>query len=449
MLLQLQNKNKVVSPSKRTRKHKGSGDKASRKADREYMANNVNPVMLRVMKNLIINKPEDMEQYLKDELQTVVQEMSNGTFNSSPPKSSRRVKLEEARAMAAQTGTSGSSARSKIAGAQQMAAQIEETGVEAVVGEIAITSSAHVVTEVVAPPKKMDFVLIVIGVDGAGKTTLLNSLQGKGHCKTVPSCGFSSVSMQLEENTKVTFYDLGGQKKIRSNWEHYYHDVHGIIYVVDGADKEKHEESAALFKEVCSHPRMAGKPMLVFSNKQDEAGAMAPADLETALSLSGSSCKVEGCVAKCDEGAEADSRLETSLAWMFEQLGMRYDELNERTKTDFADFEEEASRKKKEQKVRVLRQVLEKAFPADGGAPQECMTQEEGMAFVADEVGIALADLPAKAAEVAAACRYQRMALQMVGDFFAPISKKNKKLSWEECLELVEAQKATLPGCSA
>jgi hypothetical protein len=44
MLLQLQNKNKVVSPSKRTRKHKGSGDKASRKADREYMANNVNPV---------------------------------------------------------------------------------------------------------------------------------------------------------------------------------------------------------------------------------------------------------------------------------------------------------------------------------------------------------------------------------------------------------------------
>merc|ERR1719163_2092779 len=95
------------------------------------------------------------------------------------------------------------------------------------------------VTQVAAMPKKMNFVLIVIGIDGAGKTTLLNSLQGKGSSKTVPSCGFSSISMQLEENTKVTFYDLGGQKKIRSNWAHYYHDVHGIIYVMDGADSER------------------------------------------------------------------------------------------------------------------------------------------------------------------------------------------------------------------
>jgi len=39
------------------------------------------------------------------------------------------------------------------------------------------------------------------------------------------------------------FWDLGGQEELQSLWDKYYAESHGIIYLIDSADKNRIEES--------------------------------------------------------------------------------------------------------------------------------------------------------------------------------------------------------------
>ena len=64
--------------------------------------------------------------------------------------------------------------------------------------------------------------------------------------------------------------------------------------------------------------------------------------------------------------------------------------------------------------------MLEKAFPADGGEPQECLPKAEGLRLLAgggtDAAGgteaPAQAELPAGAVAVAEACRYRQNTIE-------------------------------------
>lgn len=58
---------------------------------------------------------------------------------------------------------------------------------------------------------------------------------------------------------QVKFYDLGGGKNIRSIWDKYYHDAHGLLYVVDGADGARWEQSKDLFTAATTHKYLEGK----------------------------------------------------------------------------------------------------------------------------------------------------------------------------------------------
>ncbi len=44
-------------------------------------------------------------------------------------------------------------------------------------------------------------------------------------------------------NIRLNFWDLGGQEELQSLWDKYYADCHGIIYIIDSADRESLEES--------------------------------------------------------------------------------------------------------------------------------------------------------------------------------------------------------------
>lgn len=57
----------------------------------------------------------------------------------------------------------------------------------------------------------------------------------------------------------MKFYDLGGGKNIRSIWDKYYHDAHGLLYVVDGADGDRWGQSRDLFLAATSHKYLRGK----------------------------------------------------------------------------------------------------------------------------------------------------------------------------------------------
>lgn len=49
------------------------------------------------------------------------------------------------------------------------------------------------------------------------------------------------------EGIRLSFWDLGGQQELQSLWDKYYQESHAIIYVIDSHDRERTDESKAVF----------------------------------------------------------------------------------------------------------------------------------------------------------------------------------------------------------
>ena len=71
---------------------------------------------------------------------------------------------------------------------------------------------------------KKEIKLVLIGLDQAGKTSLLNKLCHNDAGSTTPTVGFNVDSTNYK-NAKISFWDTGGQDKIRDLWKHYYEEV--------------------------------------------------------------------------------------------------------------------------------------------------------------------------------------------------------------------------------
>lgn len=71
--------------------------------------------------------------------------------------------------------------------------------------------------------------LVLIGLDMAGKTSLLNRLCHSDAGTTTPTVGFNFEST-MYKNVRVSFWDTGGQDKIRDLWKHYYEEVSKVIF---------------------------------------------------------------------------------------------------------------------------------------------------------------------------------------------------------------------------
>ncbi|CAN0083149.1 unnamed protein product [Scytosiphon promiscuus] len=290
-------------------------------------------------------------------------------------------------------------------------------------------------------PKPQLAVILLLGLDGSGKTTLLGTLQGEQNPPVRPSVGFKPVTMMLSEELKVKFYDLGGGENIRSIWDKYYHDVHGLLYVVDGADGQRWGKSRELFLAATSHKYLREKPIAVILNKEDLGLQVGPEEAAGDLGLSGRRdakvccCSVNASKAK---GGEADERLEGAVEWLLESVQGSFAALNERVQHDLQDMEREFQLEKEKKQLQVMRGLLRKAFPdVEGGERQDCFDESEGLEFLAGEVGLDPDKLDAEGAEVAALVGYQKLALQMVGNMKSPISRKNRARSWEEIRRLV------------
>ena len=90
-------------------------------------------------------------------------------------------------------------------------------------------------------------------------------------------------------STILKFWDLGGQKGIRSIWPRYYDDCHAVVYVIDAEDRERLGEGWEVFgtstlphlapsrltnwkghkDSVLSNPQILNAPLLLLANKQD------------------------------------------------------------------------------------------------------------------------------------------------------------------------------------
>jgi ADP-ribosylation factor related protein 1 len=75
-------------------------------------------------------------------------------------------------------------------------------------------------------------------------------------------------------NSKLNFWDLGGQQHLLSLWDKYYSTCDGIIFVVDSTDTSRIEEVNSAFEGIMKSDLIGDVPVLMLANKQDLPEAM-------------------------------------------------------------------------------------------------------------------------------------------------------------------------------
>jgi len=151
---------------------------------------------------------------------------------------------------------------------------------------------------------KKDVRIVMLGLDGAGKTSILYKLKLNEIIVTIPTIGFNVETVSFK-NLSFIIWDIGGQQKIRNLWKHYYTNTSALIYVVDTNDIDRLDETADELWEILNDDEMAGKPLLVFANKQDLPQSISVPELMNKLRLI--TCKsrpwyVQAACAKSGEG---------------------------------------------------------------------------------------------------------------------------------------------------
>ncbi|XP_044467463.1 ADP-ribosylation factor-related protein 1 isoform X3 [Mangifera indica] len=121
---------------------------------------------------------------------------------------------------------------------------------------------------------KTEFHVLILGIDKAGKTTLLeklksqfSSIEGLPPDRIVPTVGLNIGRIEVS-NSKLVFWDLGGQPGLRTIWEKYYEEAHAVVYVIDAACTSRFEDSKSALEKVLRHEDLQGAPLLILANKQ-------------------------------------------------------------------------------------------------------------------------------------------------------------------------------------
>ena len=90
---------------------------------------------------------------------------------------------------------------------------------------------------------KLEYSIILLGLDNAGKTTLLSQIKSLYTVdevsdtagNTVPTVGQNVATIDLP-NMYLKIWDVGGQLSLRRLWQSYYKSAHAIVFVVDSTD---------------------------------------------------------------------------------------------------------------------------------------------------------------------------------------------------------------------
>ena len=153
--------------------------------------------------------------------------------------------------------------------------------------------------------------VVMIGLDNAGKTTICKRIKlgdvdfFSGGNTTVPTIGFNVDEVNFG-GSKLVIWDIGGQKKIRDLWRHYYNETDCIIFVVDASDRERMylecdelkkkgqpyrrdeiTETSVLYELglVLDEPLLNKAPVLFIANKTDIDGCMTEKEIVEKLEL--------------------------------------------------------------------------------------------------------------------------------------------------------------------
>lgn len=146
--------------------------------------------------------------------------------------------------------------------------------------------------------------ILMLGLDAAGKTTVLYRLQLGEAVLTIPTVGFNVETVRYQK-MDMTFWDVGGQTKLRPLWRHYYRNTDALVFVVDSSDVERLAEARDELHHVLADDDMRGAVLLVLANKQDLPNAESVVALHDKLGVTGLRERqwlVQGCCATSGDG---------------------------------------------------------------------------------------------------------------------------------------------------
>ncbi|KPA79949.1 ADP-ribosylation factor-like protein [Leptomonas pyrrhocoris] len=274
---------------------------------------------------LLVNRPENPFAYLR----TLLEDVERGEKNKASYDPTR-VHFNDSRETSA-VGLAGSSGAAEPQAADGAAAAAPSS------------SSSHKKKE------KKNVTLATFGLDEAGKTCALAVLEtGEAEPHYSPTVGFAPVKFPLDEYN-LCIFDLGGAANFRGIWVHYYHDAHGIVYVMDSAaSEERVAESLKVLQETLRHPYVQGKPLLVMANKKDLPGSrgvdvVPQGFIEEAMGDTPAPYRV---IATC--AIEDDPALVEGIEWLLDCVAKDYEALTARVARDCKTVKEEKDRQRAE-----------------------------------------------------------------------------------------------------
>ncbi|KAJ5078401.1 adp-ribosylation factor-like protein [Anaeramoeba ignava] len=147
--------------------------------------------------------------------------------------------------------------------------------------------------------KEKEMRLLMLGLDNAGKTTIIKKFLGEDISTISPTLGFNIETIE-HKDYKLVFWDVGGQKTLRSYWKNYYEKTDGLIWVVDSADKRRIKDCRKELKKLLVEEKLAGASLLIFANKQDIDGSLSKLEIAKLLKIhkiNGRHCEIIGCSA--------------------------------------------------------------------------------------------------------------------------------------------------------
>ncbi|KAG7484231.1 hypothetical protein MATL_G00047070 [Megalops atlanticus] len=168
--------------------------------------------------------------------------------------------------------------------------------------------------------KKKEVNVLCIGLDNSGKSTMINQLKPSSAQSQdiVPTIGFS-VERFSTTSLSFTVFDMSGQGRYRSLWEHYYRDAQAIIFVIDSADKMRIVVAKEELNALITHPDVKSKrmPILFFTNKMDLPDSLSSVKVSQMMGLENIKSKSWHI---CASNALTGEGLKEGVDWLQDQI---------------------------------------------------------------------------------------------------------------------------------
>lgn len=168
--------------------------------------------------------------------------------------------------------------------------------------------------------KKKNGRILCVGLDNSGKSTVINSLRPADSQREdiVPTVGFT-VEKFNSQNISFTVFDMSGQGRYRTLWEHYYKETQAIIFVVDSSDKLRIAVAKDELSQLLEHQDMLDRkiPILFYANKMDLPDSLSAVKCSQLLGLDNIKNKPWHI---CASNAKSGEGLQDGVAWLSDQL---------------------------------------------------------------------------------------------------------------------------------